>query len=401
MSINVTPYLSAAFSKLVEKYKSYTNNTEFHYDLKTEDVDDKYKEQFQQLELDKDNVIPLPKGGVAVFYHIKNRDNECHTHIALLGTPISESEPKDSSSFLYMEDEGSNPALFLHLAYYFSPYVKLKENITESEAFNILDLCKEKKDYKFNIYEIIDLHDTTHIFNILEDSTTYGKSNEEIILYLLIDFPYILHSERKEYLDLIKLILDSESEKETKLIDHGMMLNSISSYYNRHAFLDIYRCLEKLFFYPEIYELSQQISKETQKNLEIQKLKLICKESLSWQPKENISINKLLQIIFLDEVEHTCKDGKIKKDTSFYKNSQEICDNFIKEMSITIDNNSSTNINTKKVEKISEYIYKYRNSLVHHEDKEYTNLKKLNEEEWLKIASFIANTLLFFSNKFH
>ncbi len=397
MSIKCDNYLPSVFSKLVEKYKRHTDNAELP-ELKTEDVDEEYKQQFQKLKLDKDNAIPLPKGGVAVFYHMKDLC-EHHTHIALLGSFIPEIESKNSNNFLYIEEEGNNPALFLHLAYNFTPYLKLKKDITESKAFDILDVCKEKG-YKFNIYDIIGYHDEIYVFNINKESILYGKSNEEIIICLLIESPYMLHSERKEYLDLIKLILDSESGKNTKLIDYGMILSSISSYYNRHAFLDIYRCLEKLFFFPEIYELSQHISKETKKNLDIPKLKSICKESLSWQPKENISISKLLQIIFLDEVEHTDEKGKVKKDITFYENSEKICNNFINEMSISIDNESSTNINTKKVEKISEYIYKYRNSLVHHEDKEYTNLKKLTEEEWLKIAYFIANALLFFSNKF-
>lgn len=401
MSRKYEDYKEAAFVKLLEVYdpnEKINSDNECNknkIEFKTKTVERKYFNKFSDIFFNKDNIITLPKGGVSISYLYKNE-----IYIALVGAYLIEDklDQFNSNNFSYIREEGKDPALFILLAKEFSPYIKLKEEYsTESSVMNILDAAEEV-DFEFDLLDIINYHENIHVFKIKDGVIKDNKIDmEEVIISLLINLPSLLHFHKKQnndekeyekYLEIINQIINYESDKKIKYIDRWMMLNSISSYYNRHVFLDIYRCLEKIFYFPEVYELSRKISEETKKTLDIETLKLICKNNLSWQPKENISIKKLLQIIFLEG------DNNV-----FYQNSEKICNDFIKDMSITFKENDDINI--KKVGKISEYIYMYRNSLVHHEDKEYKNLKKLTEEEWLKIASFIANALLFFSQKFN
>lgn len=387
MSITVAPYLEAIFSTLLEIY-----NPE-NLSLKTKTVENKYIDYFQNLKMNVENSIPLPRGGIAILY-----SHEDNINIALLGTSILEKElEKPNNNFLYMEDEGKNPALFLHLAKKFTSYLKLKEEYSNKDGvINILDRAKDDPSYEFDILDIINYHNNIYVFNIPNDSTLTPENLEETIILLLISLPSLLHNGDKKYLELINLIIESEVNNDIKYIDRGMILHSISAYYPRHAFLDIYRCLEKLFYFPEIYELSNNLSNNLEERVSISKLKSICIESLSWTPKENTSIQKLLKIIFLNKNE---SDKSNITDKEFCNDkAKEICENFIQEMSIEVKHDDT---NIEKVEKIALYIYKYRNSLVHHEDKEYRDkIKKLSENEWQHIASFIANTLLTFSTKF-
>ncbi|MBN6074377.1 hypothetical protein HYE60_03745 [Aggregatibacter actinomycetemcomitans] len=381
MSIKIDPYIKAAFSSFLEIYTGDPNRLS----LKTKRVEDKYIKFFQELELDKDNEILLPKGGIAISYSYNGDIN-----IVLLGTSIIEKDLNQfkDSNFCYMEDEGKNPALFLHLAKEFPSHLKLKkENSSEAQVSNILERSIEGDGYEFDILDIISYHNDIYVFNILNESTLAPQNLEEIIILLLIAFPSLLHSGDIEYLEIIKSIIDSEISNNTKYVDLGMMLQSISAYYRRHTFLDIYRCLEKLFYFPEIYELSNKINTNEEKRLDVLTLKSICSESLSWRPTEKDCIIKLLKVIFLD------------KELSFYDEaSRKLCRDFF---SKKIEKTNTEINDNQMVEEIAKYIYKYRNSLVHHEDKEYKNtIKKLTEEEWQQIACFIANTLLRFSVKF-
>ena len=287
MSRKYEDYKEAAFVKLLEVYdpnEKINSDNECNknkIEFKTKTVERKYFNKFSDIFFNKDNIITLPKGGVSISYLYKNE-----IYIALVGAYLIEDklDQFNSNNFSYIREEGKDPALFILLAKEFSPYIKLKEEYsTESSVMNILDAAEEV-DFEFDLLDIINYHENIHVFKIKDGVIKDNKIDmEEVIISLLINLPSLLHFHKKQnndekeyekYLEIINQIINYESDKKIKYIDRWMMLNSISSYYNRHVFLDIYRCLEKIFYFPEVYELSRKISEETKKTLDIETLKL-------------------------------------------------------------------------------------------------------------------------------
>ena len=87
-----------------------------------------------------------------------------------------------------------------------------------------------------------------------------------------------------------------------------MLYDSLTSFYSRHAFLDIYRCLEKLFYFSGVYLLRQEFLKSySDFNLELDKLKDICESSLLWKRTEKESIVKLFKLVLCNN------DGSLMK----------------------------------------------------------------------------------------
>ena len=172
-----------------------------------------------------------------------------------------------------------------------------------------------------------------------------------------------------------------------------MLYDSLISFYSKHAFLDIYRCLEKLFYFAEVYLLRQEFLKNYSNfTLEIKKLKsILCESKLSWNRTEKVSITKLFQLVLRNE------DGSLDENNfnKIYKES--IFGDLNGILKGLVDEIAMTN---KKAEYLASGVYKYRNSLVHHEDKEYKKVKKLSAQEWQILANSVAYFLLAFIQKF-
>ena len=80
-------------------------------------------------------------------------------------------------------------------------------------------------------------------------------------------------------------------------------------------------------------------------------------------------------------------------------------DNLVDQEEINSDQEENINKKRKKSDRkaslLARNIYMYRNSLVHHEDKEHKEkVKKLSDKEWQVLANSVAYFLLAFIQKF-
>ena len=180
-----------------------------------------------------------------------------------------------------------------------------------------------------------------------------------------------------------------------------MLYDSLTSFYSRHAFLDIYRCLEKLYYFPWMYSLRQKFLKNYSNfTLELDKLKNICEENLLWKSREDQSIVALFKLVLLNE------DGSLDEDNfdKIYNESifdlETTSNNLVDEQEASNKEKKDLTPNTQ-VQSLANKVYMYRNSLVHHEDKKHKDkVKKLSDKEWQVLANSVAYFLLAFIQKF-
>lgn len=342
--------------------------------------------------LDKNLIAPLATGGVV----IDMKCNDTHS-LVLIGSRVELSDLNrllSSDNFSY--NETFNPALFLILTKDFKPYIKvgsIYQIEKRDDIENFLDIIDEE--YRgHSIEDISKYYEPIYIIDIKPNSVLKDQDFISLIISLSIEIPSLLHCKNREFIESVRKISETGNKytDDKYIIDAEMLYQSLTSFYSRHAFLDIYRCLEKLFYFPETYRLHQELkNKNSSFIIELYDLKNICEENISWRRIEKDSITKLFELVFCQNIGIF---DKIYNEIIF----GEFTDESNKDPS---DEDSILKIKKTKAKFIAEKIYMYRNALVHHEDKEFKNsVKKLNESDWQTLANGIAIFLLEFKSHF-
>ena len=342
--------------------------------------------------LDKNLIAPLATGGVV----IDMKCNDTHS-LVLIGSRVELSDLNrllSSDNFSY--NETFNPALFLILTKDFKPYIKvgsIYQIEKRDDIENFLDIIDEE--YRgHSIEDISKYYEPIYIIDIKPNSVLKDQDFISLIISLSIEIPSLLHCKNREFIESVRKISETGNKytDDKYIIDAEMLYQSLTSFYSRHAFLDIYRCLEKLFYFPETYRLHQELkNKNSSFIIELYDLKNICEENISWRRIEKDSITKLFELVFCQNIDIF---DKIYNEIIF----GEFTDESNKDPS---DEDSILKIKKTKAKFIAEKIYMYRNALVHHEDKEFKNsVKKLNESDWQTLANGIAIFLLEFKSHF-
>ena len=409
MSRNAKEYIDYLFEKLLaHTHISPEKSASLRSQLKTKNEPGDVQSRFQEIyflrtidpdtkkETDITDLTPLATGGIAV------RMSCGHTKsLVLIGSKIKSEELKNIPSYIFECNESPDPALFLRLNTEFEQYLNIKSQVSAEYIEDILDIVSDPNYEGHSVEDFSELYDPVYTLNINSDSILTNNDTTELVIELSRFVPSLLHYKNTEFTNLINMLSKS------KYIDKSMLYESLTSFYSKHAFLDIYRCLEKLFYFSWMYLLSQNLSQNFLKdysnlNLNLDELKNICEKNLSWQSKEDQSIIKLFQLVLVNE------DGSIDEN-SFKKIYNESIfsnlDNLVDQEEINSDQEENINKKRKKSDRkaslLARNIYMYRNSLVHHEDKEHKEkVKKLSDKEWQVLANSVAYFLLAFIQKF-
>ncbi|PZV25524.1 MAG: hypothetical protein DCF12_14465 [Snowella sp.] len=154
-------------------------------------------------------------------------------------------------------------------------------------------------------------------------------------------------------------------------LSYDNLLYSFLSFSWKHSFLDIYRCIERLFFIPrtEVFYNAICSKKINYSQISFIDFSKKLEESTGWKPNEQDSLEQLLEVIEDGNLELF---NKLQKIANFpYQESDK--------------NNKITKITAK-------FIYTLRNNIVHfrpiNEEKNY------NDEEWNIIIEFCLEVVI-------
>lgn len=211
----------------------------------------------------------------------------------------------------------------------------------------------ESDEYKGHSYEdIIKYIEPINIYELPNDSIFYNRDTHSTLVYILTKQPQHI------YLRLSKLTLDSYlkiSLEGAKNLPFENVFSSLVSVNWKHSFLELYRCIERLYPIGFVAELHDELKIQISFQDFLDKLD----ENIGWKPKEEQALAKLLE-----------------------KNTEQI--------NLDLDNIKSC-ISTFSTAPYSTLLYKLRNSIVHyranHEEIE------IEDEMWDKLINVSINII--------
>lgn len=329
--------------------------------LRTADLnEDRQSEQFAKLKrLQADGIPPifLPNGG---FLYPFNEGEQrclalaCDDEIETL-TDILDDWLVSNGAFLDKLDEST----FLFLAYYTFRYYRIRSQYeNKAEAQEVLDIVDDDYDghdigYLINYYRPVSIIKVAPD-SLLSDCNIYALSAELLCKHRRLRSLVIDDDFADSIYELIGLP-DVDSEK---------IFQTLTATRWRHAFLELYRCLESLFTLPRILELRNEIAP----NSTLSEIKSAVRRSLNWREQEKNSIEEIFSSLdsdrSLDSIESQVPAFKDLLSREKFKRKS-----------------------------IGRRIYKIRNSLVHHEDYESGSDFQYDDEEYRYLAMYLVSCL--------
>ena len=392
-STEYTPYLFGRLLKFLSKEKSESLNKQ----IKIKEVSKDVRKRFsKEILINTKDLIPLATGGFAVKMSCESTSSLVTSSLVLIGSKIKLEDLKDLSNDAFKYNEVFDDALFLILSKEFEQYLKIKPQVSPEYVEDVLDIVSDPNYEGHTVEDFSNFYDPVYVVNIASDSILADNDTMELVIELSRLVPSLLHCQDEEFIKLINGL-----SKSKHIVDRPMLYDSLTSFYSRHAFLDIYRCLEKLYYFPWMYSLRQKFLKNYSNfTLELDKLKNICEENLLWKSREDQSIVALFKLVLLNE------DGSLDEDNfdKIYNESifdlETTSNNLVDEQEASNKEKKDLTPNTQ-VQSLANKVYMYRNSLVHHEDKKHKDkVKKLSDKEWQVLANSVAYFLLAFIQKF-
>lgn len=259
--------------------------------------------------------------------------------------------------FGLVEDQ-IDEALFLVLCSEMDGFYKpVGLNLKRQRAENLLGIVEP--DYEgHDISEMIDWYQSVAIFSIPEDH----KSREMSLYRLASEIAARNPSFRPD-------IITGEVAGALKRLNDLPNINPENIYYAltsthwKHCFMDVYRCLEAVFYLPWTISLRDSLS-STMSALELAKE---CRKNLVWREREKTSISKIFELV----------DNEVSRppDLHAFGPLQDL-----------YGNDAGAN-------KFGERIYKIRNQLVHQEDYEDPVQLPIDQDEWAPLCIYLASVV--------
>lgn len=248
-------------------------------------------------------------------------------------------------------------AVFLFMALKFRGLYKPKpEFYTKKTASEIIDIANNDSYEGHEIDDLVNIFEGVSIYSISKDSVL-ASSGEWYIAAVIA----AAHQEFRG-----GIISDSLAAKFISLMEIGNVnpeniYYSLTSVHWKHVFLEIYKCIEALYYLPWIISV-RNFSGVTESGLTLIKK---VRHGLKWKEKEKDSIEALFEML----------DDAIVKDYSLLKTGPfKGCD-----------------FNEMKKSAIGRRIYTIRNTLVHQEDYEDNKPLHLTQECWPILVDYMID----------
>lgn len=317
-------------------------------------------EQFRRLaslRIDTSDAVYLPSGGFVALY--------CHCGGRYLAVSSSALVADDENKLLEwasqreIEQDIFDESTFLGFAHFLKGYYKTVDRFRiKADATDVIDVV-DVNYLGHNIDDLISYYRPVHVFKLPDDNPLQDHD----IFDIASDVCCSVSSLRSVMVDeelsgaIDKLRLYSSVPNEN-------LYQALTASHYRHVFLEVYRCLEAIFFLPWLLEFK----KHGQIQARAVDLKLVCRSALLWREKEKPSIEQVFGLVsgdaILDSLESSIElFADIKNSDSFSRHQ------------------------------IGGRVYAIRNGLVHHEDYEQPNQYKPNNVQWRLLSLYVATIL--------
>jgi len=352
---NFRDYMLAIFSDMA----SAAGRPELANKLRTRDLpEDRKAEQFPRLgKLRPYGNEPLRLASSRFIARFKDEDGIylcVHTENTTSDAIISlESALSTYQVFPDILDE----ATFLFMALKFKGFYKPKADFyTQKSANEIVDIANNASYEGHEIDDLVNIFEGVSIYSISGDSIV-ASSGEWFIAAIIA----AAHPEFRG-----DIISDSLAAKLISLMEIGNVnpeniYYSLTSVHWKHVFLEIYKCIEALYYLPWILSV-RNFSGATEAGLTL--IKKI-RDGLRWKEKGNDSIEALFELL----------------DETFVKDSRLLTTGPFKGYVFETMKNSA----------IGRRIYTIRNTLVHQEDYEDDQPLNLTQECWPILVDYMID----------
>lgn len=330
--------------------------------LKTADIEDGRKtsqfKKYRNLKL-LGSPLFLPINSFACRYSDGSREYLCvsNQHLDADGNEALQQWASDEGFIEETLDEATFLFLCTDLSGYYRP---LGINLKQSRADNLLDLFGEdgKADYNGHaIGDTIKWYQSVCIFEIPEDNRSITEN-----LYAIAARLSGAHNEYRSAILPQDTALVIAKLSELSNVNPENIYYALTSSHWKQIFIDIYKCLEAVFYLPWTSALRSAISHPSS-SLSLAKQ---CKISLHWREQEKASIEALFSML----------------DASLYKPTS------ISSIECFRDIYGAEDV---KASSFGRRIYALRNQIVHQEDYEETTQWTIPDNAWPTIVTYVAN----------
>lgn len=326
--------------------------------LKTKKLEDEFqREQFDKLKnLKRRDVAATELPSASFFCRFDSQDA---TYLCVQTEDLSEDGMLELHKALEVYNthpEDLDESTFLFLAHEFQSVYRIKgELLKKDNAVNVLAIAEEQDYQGHDINDVKDWFEDISIFSIPKDSKLRNCVSWYLAAYLSTScsafraksFPPNLAIQLKQLLELDN-------------VNPENIYYASTSLHLRQCFMEVYRCLESIFYLPWIKKLKC--------NTEFQQdglaLSNLLKNTIGWRRNERESIEELFALVSSDAI---VKDEKIKSVAIF----------------------NELNFSTVSANVFGTRIYEIRNKLVHQQDHGDISPLKMSPNCWAKLLDYI------------
>ncbi len=366
---------------------SISTDDERRIQLNTQD-EQKWLEKLKIKDEDEEIILPTFRTAWFEFKH-ENQPNESQV-IKYFVTIGATTQLSTQPEIIQVEElnGGMITALIFELK------IPVKQSADPLQIINQIFYTPEAKTTKYELYEysvVSRFFETIFVYKI-QDDCSFIESDSDIndkttVNLLKLSGFYItktpqirsLQFEEDTIFVFEKLFLEG-----AKNIPYDNLVFSLVSVYWRYSFLDVYRCIERLFSISFLEDFHKKLGiKDSLLNFSSQ-----IEDDISWKPKENEAINKLIANSPKDSLKDAIELLQDVKNFIEGKKSQvnKLPMKFL--FWVLLDINRLIDIlflweyrNTES--KLGEVIYKIRNSIVHF--RPATEQISMDDKHWNKL----------------
>lgn len=354
---------ASVFAPLIQA----SSRTDLAAALKTEqiaeaDKDRQYK-RYNTVKLLGANAAHLPGGGFLCLYeHVDGR------YLAFSVPNLNEADEEqvtDWSLTLGFVQESLDQSTFLFLCHHLKDLYSIKPAYRRLDAAtDVLDVIGEN--YQGHAFsDLIEFYQTVFVFRVPADNALYDADISHHGFNLCSAFSGARSRIVSEEINAAIIELSTYEH-----IPKDNLFQALTATLWRHYFLEVYRCIEAIHYFPWVLELK---SKGSISNT-VSELKEYCRTTLNWREREEPSIMKIFGSVNLDKA-----TSDLEANIAPFKK-------FINDPKFKRDS-------------LGKEIYRIRNNLVHHED--YENPEKIifTVKQWEDISMYVTRVLLCYTRE--
>lgn len=366
MSITAAPFIKSVVDSVTNAILSYDNFSKVgKIKLKAPYEDDpdmqaKDRQRFNDIVIDCGNIYRLSNGDFLTYLKCEGEYYVC------LSVDSFESHELDVVDQLMEEmmafRDDIEPCFFMHMVHYMKGYYRISNGIGVYEIVEKLGLEDrelEKGYIGHDINEIMDLFIPLRLYKVESESILLMADRWYLICALLFKCQSL---QSRLIDDELKQLAYSAFEKGKCSLENIYL--SLTSSHHKYMFVEIYRCLEALYYLPWMLLLKNSSGI---KHDAFSLAKMVSK-SIEWKEKEQNSINKLFNLLSDDTFNYLNLNP-----LSFYD----------------FDIAQGGVVSSASKMKVSEIIYKIRNQSVHQQDYEDIKPYKITAADWMVLTKFI------------